>query len=110
MVKETARSRSGNRIQKYLFISLPVEPLKKGADLFPLKPSRGLLIIVALAAIGYALVTLPPMAVGQYRAAAEINSWVGYAYLALVSVGGLLLLGLIVWALWRVGGAHTISG
>ena len=73
--------------------------------MFSKKHSRGFLLIVALAALGYGLVTVPPMVIGQYKAATELGVWVGYAYLFFVSLGALLLLGLCLWGVWRVWGA-----
>lgn len=63
------------------------------------------MLIVALAALGYLLVTVPPMVVGQYRAASELGAWVGYAYLVFVLAGATILLGLFSWGVWRVYGA-----
>ncbi len=82
---------------------LPVSPLfLPPRHLFPRKPSRGVLLIVALVAVGYGLVTIPPRVVAQYNAAMEWSPWVGTFYLVLVSAGGLLLLGLCCWGLGRL--------
>lgn len=59
-----------------------------------------LLGIIAVAA--YFAVTLPPKVMEQYNAAREQSPIVGYAYLAIVSLGGLVLAGLTLWAMWRV--------
>ena len=77
--------------------------------MFPRRPSRGLLLIVALAGVGYALVTVPPMVISQYKTATELSPWVGYVYLAFVSAGALLLLGLVGWGAWKVWGASLVK-
>ncbi len=70
----------------------------------PRKPSRGLLLIIVLVAIGYGLITIPPRVVAQYNAAMEWSPVVGWLYLAMVSAGGLLLLGLCIYGAWHTWG------
>jgi small GTP-binding protein len=60
------------------------------------RTSTGLLFVVLLAVIGYLLVTLPPRLIEQYYRAVQISPVVGYIYLAIVTVGCLLLTGLLV--------------
>ncbi|TWT90959.1 tRNA modification GTPase TrmE [Pseudobythopirellula maris] len=64
--------------------------------------TTGLLTIVALVAIGYALVTVPPKVIAQYNAAMEISPTVSWLYLGVVTAGALLLTGLVVWGAWRL--------
>lgn len=66
------------------------------------RPSKALLVVVAIAAIGYLLVTVPPKVVSQYNAAYDISPAVAWAYLAIVGVGAALLLGLACWGGWRL--------
>jgi small GTP-binding protein len=56
----------------------------------------GLLLVVLLAVIGYLLVTLPPRLIHEYYRAVKVSPLVGYVYLAIVTVGCLLLAGLLV--------------
>ena len=71
---------------------------------FPRKPSRSFLVIAAVAAVGYVLVTVPPRVVSAYNDAHAISPWVGNLYLAIVALGGLLLTGLCLWGAWRLWG------
>ena len=60
----------------------------------PMSQSRtttGILAIIVLAVIGYVLVTIPPRLFEGYHHAAEVHAWMGYAYLAVVGIGSLLL-------------------
>ena len=59
-----------------------------------------LLGIVAVAA--YFAVTLPPKVIEQYNAAMEQSPIVGYAYLAVVTLGALVLVALTLWTMWKV--------
>ena len=59
-----------------------------------------LLGIVAVAA--YFAVTLPPKVIEQYNAAMEQSRIVGWAYLAVVGLGALVLVGLTLWTMWKV--------
>lgn len=61
-----------------------------------------MLLIVALAGVGYLLVTVPPWLVEQYAAARALSPLAGYAYLAVVGAGVLLLTGLAAWGGWRL--------
>ncbi|MEO1498396.1 MAG: DUF697 domain-containing protein [Planctomycetota bacterium] len=70
--------------------------------MFKARPSKALLAIVAVGAIGYLLVTVPPRVVSQYNAAHDISPAVAWAYLAIVGVGAALLVGLAVWGGWRL--------
>jgi small GTP-binding protein len=54
--------------------------------------------------LGYVLVTIPPRLIEQYYHARQISSWIGYVYLGVVGIGGLLLAGLLLSILvhvWR---------
>lgn len=70
-------------------------------------PSRAtsvVFLIVLLAVTGYLLVTLPPQLVEQYYQARQVSPWVGYVYVTVVSLGALLLSGLVISILahiWR---------
>src|SRR6476646_2196576 len=71
----------------------------------PMSQSRtttGVLAIIVLAVVGYVLVTIPPRLFEGYHHAAEVSAWVGYAYLAVVGVGSLLLGGLLFAILLHV--------
>jgi small GTP-binding protein len=68
-------------------------------------PQRlGLLLIAYLALVGYALVAWLPQIVDLYQRLAEKNPRLSILYLCLVSLGGLILVGLSLWLmvrLWR---------
>lgn len=57
------------------------------------KPSAGLLLVLLMIGGGYAVVSVTPNVIAQYNSAAEINPTVGYAYLAVVSLGALAFAG-----------------
>jgi small GTP-binding protein len=68
------------------------------------RTNSGILLVVVLAVIGYVLWTMPYKLVDGWTKAAEINAFVGYAYLAIVGIGGLLLAALLISILlniWR---------
>ncbi|TWT31009.1 tRNA modification GTPase MnmE [Posidoniimonas corsicana] len=56
------------------------------------KPSAGLLLVLLLIGGGYAVVSVTPNVVEQFKGASDINPAVGYAYLAVVSLGALAFL------------------
>src|SRR3990172_5593372 len=65
----------------------------------PMPESRtttGIFLVVLLAVVGYVLWTMPYKLIDGYTKAAELSPWVGYAYLAIVGIGGLLLGGGVV--------------
>jgi small GTP-binding protein len=68
------------------------------------RTTTGVFLVVLLAVIGYVLVTLPPKLVEGYHHASQMSEWAGYAYVAVVSFGALLLSGLLIAILmyvWR---------
>ncbi len=66
-------------------------------------PQRfGLLLIVYLAVVGYALVAWLPSIVDSYQGLVETSPRVATAYLALIAVGCVLLGGLSIWAMVRL--------
>ncbi len=73
----------------------------------PMPESRtttGIFLVVLLALVGYVLWTMPHKLIDGYAQAMEISPWVGYVYLAIVGLGGLLLAGLLISILlhiWR---------
>lgn len=77
--------------------------------MFPRKPSRGLLALVAAAAVGYLLLTVPPQIAAGYQAAGGADSWTGKLYIAVVGLGVLVLGGLAAWGAWRVWGATLLK-
>src|SRR3954466_10376839 len=66
------------------------------------RTTTGVLAIIVLAVIGYVLVTVPPRLFEGYHHAAEVSAWMGYVYLAVDSVGSLLLGGLLFAILLHV--------
>jgi small GTP-binding protein len=66
------------------------------------RTTTGILTIIVLAVIGYVLVTIPPRLFEGYHHAAEVGAWMGYAYLAVVGLGSLLLGGLLLAILLHV--------
>ncbi len=66
-------------------------------------PQRfGLLLIVYLAVVGYALMGWLPAIVASYQGLVETSPRVATIYLSLVIVGGVLLGGISLWAVVRV--------
>lgn len=68
-----------------------------------------MLIVVAVAAAGYLLVTVPPQLAAGLAAAGGSDSWTGTLYLAVVGVGVVLLLGLAGWGGWRMWGNTVLK-
>jgi len=66
------------------------------------RTTSGIFLVVLLAVIGYLLVTLPGKLIDGYVQAAQVGAWVGYVYLAIVAIGGLLLGGLLIAIAIRV--------
>jgi uncharacterized protein (DUF697 family)/GTP-binding protein EngB required for normal cell division len=65
----------------------------------------GLLLVVAAAVIGLALIYLPNLIISNYRAIAALGSIWGYLYLLIVGIGLVLLVGSAVWTVWKLWGA-----
>ena len=65
----------------------------------------GLLLVVAAAVIGLALIYLPNMIVSNYRAVAALGSIWGFIYIAVVGLGTVLLVGSAVWTIWKLWGS-----
>src|SRR5687768_9095849 len=68
------------------------------------RTTNGIFLIVALAALGFLLVYIPPKVIEQYDRVKEMGPAATYAYFALVGTGAVLLLGIvgtIAWKLWR---------
>jgi small GTP-binding protein len=60
------------------------------------RTTTGVFLVVLLAVIGYVLVTLPPKLAAGFHQAHDMSPWMGYAYVAIVSFGALLLSGLLI--------------
>lgn len=68
------------------------------------RTTNGVFLIVALAAMGFLLVYIPPQVIEQYDRVKQLGSAATYAYFAVVGLGAALLLsisGTIAWNLWR---------
>jgi GTP-binding protein EngB required for normal cell division/uncharacterized protein (DUF697 family) len=68
------------------------------------RTTTGIFLVIVLAVVGYVLWTMPYKLVDGYAKAAELSPWVGYVYLVIVGIGGLLLAGLLISILlhiWR---------
>ena len=69
------------------------------------RTKSGLLLTAALAFIGFLLITVPPWIAGQLEAISNLGpGWLVYAYMTLVTVGGILLVGAggtICHRLWK---------
>lgn len=64
---------------------------------------RGLLLVITLAAIGAALVYVPPLVVQQYKAVEELGGRTAvYVYFGVVGVGAALMLGSTGWIVWSL--------
>ncbi|MEZ6093853.1 MAG: DUF697 domain-containing protein [Pirellulaceae bacterium] len=70
------------------------------------KTFSGLLLLVAAAIVGLALLYLPGWIIDKYEVVSQFGSFWGWAYLIAVGAGGLLFAGsllTITWRLWRAG-------
>ncbi len=68
----------------------------------PRSTTTGIFLVVLLAVVGYVLWTMPHKLVDGYAKATQISPWVGYIYLAIVGVGGVLLAGLLISILLHI--------
>ncbi|MEX2177005.1 MAG: DUF697 domain-containing protein, partial [Pirellulaceae bacterium] len=69
-----------------------------------IRPSNGIFLIVALAAVGFLLVYIPPKVIEQYDRVKQLGPISTWLYFGLVGTGAALLLfaaGAVVWRLWR---------
>ncbi len=66
------------------------------------KPTFSIVLIIALVGVGWLLFSVGPTTLEQYNSLADRSPTLGYAYLAMVSLGGLLLGGLLLWALSKI--------
>jgi small GTP-binding protein len=69
-----------------------------------LRPTSGIFLIVALAAVGFLLVYVPPKVLEQYDRVKALGPPWTYLYFALVGTGAAILSGLAIaigWKLWR---------
>ena len=66
------------------------------------RTTTGILLVVLLAVIGYVLCDAAAPAGRRLTKAAEISPWVGYVYLAVVGIGGLLLASLLIAILMHI--------
>src|SRR5688572_21159511 len=69
-----------------------------------LRTTNGIFLIVALAALGFLLVYIPPKLIEQYDRVQQLGPMATYVYFGLVGTGAVLLLGIagtIAWRLWR---------
>jgi small GTP-binding protein len=67
--------------------------------------TTGLLLIVVLAALGYALVKLPSEVIEQYDRAVQLGPGWGYGYLAIVGTGLVLLVTALLWLVGQLWSA-----
>lgn len=67
-----------------------------------MRHATGLWMLIYLAAVGYALVVLPPKLIDQHNQLAERNRTLGTIYLAVVGLGVLILAVLTAWILWQL--------
>ena len=69
------------------------------------KTFSGLMLIAALACIGFALIFLPGWIIGHYKTISAFGAWAGTAYLIAVGIGAALLLGSTLYTVWKLWGA-----
>ena len=62
------------------------------------------MLIVAAACIGLALIFLPGWIIGHYKTISAFAAWAGIAYLVVVGIGVVLLLGSTIWMGWKLWG------
>ena len=60
------------------------------------RTTTGIFLVVVLAVVGYVLWTMPHALVDGWAKASQISPWVGYIYLTIVGIGGLLLAALLI--------------
>ncbi len=68
----------------------------------PRRTTSPILLLIVLACVGLMLVNLPPILLGQYRAAAELGPVWGNVYLASLWTGLVLLGGCVGWMAFRL--------
>lgn len=66
------------------------------------KPTFSIVLVLAIAAVGYVLFSIGPTTLEQYNNLAGRNSALAYAYLAMVTTGGLMLAGVVIWGLAKI--------
>ncbi len=66
------------------------------------KTFSGILLLIVAAVVGLVLLYLPGWVIDKYRIINEFGSFWGWAYLAVVSLGGLLFLGSLSWTFWQL--------
>ena len=71
------------------------------------KTFSGLLLVVAAAVLGLALIYLPNLIVTNYRAVNSFGAFWGVVYLIVVGVGVSLLVGSAVWTIWKLWGSSV---
>ncbi|MFN9881193.1 MAG: YcjF family protein [Planctomycetota bacterium] len=69
------------------------------------KNAAGILLLIAAAALGVALIYLPGWILDRYARISEWSPAAGKIYLATVAVGALLLLGSMLYGWWKLWGA-----
>jgi len=67
-----------------------------------MRHTTGLLILIYLAVVGYALVILPSKLIDQYNQLADKNRTLGTIYLVVVGLGALILAFLTIWIFWKL--------
>ncbi len=71
----------------------------------PGKTFSGLMLIVAAACIGFALIFLPGWIIDNYKTINAFGAWAGVTYLIAVGIGATLLVGSSIWTVWKLWGA-----
>lgn len=72
----------------------------------PRRTIHGLLLIAALAFVGFLLVSIPPQIIAHYRSALELGRTWAYVYLGAVGAGALILASCSIWTIWQLW-SHT---
>ncbi len=69
----------------------------------------GLMVVALAAAAGVALLYLPNWIISNYETAQSLGPVAGWAYLIVISIGGVLLIGSLGWTVWYLWGASIMK-
>lgn len=65
------------------------------------------MLLVLATCVGVGLIFLPGWIIDKYQTINAFSSWAGIAYLVLVAIGGLLLIGSTIWTVWKLWGSSV---
>ncbi|MBX3417445.1 MAG: DUF697 domain-containing protein [Pirellulaceae bacterium] len=66
------------------------------------KAFSGVILLIAAAVVGLVLLYLPGWIVDKYQTLSSLSPFWGIVYLVVVSIGGVLFFGSLIWTVWRL--------